>query len=294
MERDMWRVVVAALRRLSRRCTRGQRYSNRAVLAVLLWAALHDRSIDWACKRTNWPMQAWRRRLPDQSAMSRRLRRPDVLDDLHRLLHILRGRDVDGDPQVRADGKALAVCSFSQDTEAKVGWGDGKFERGYTLHAVVVNARRLVAHEVQPMNTPEARVTATLVERADREGLLNGKELLLADAPYDTNPLHAAARRAGLRMLAPRRRPDQGLATNRKHDPGRVLSMTLLEGDPEIAAWQREARVPVEHYFAGMVTGARLHALPPWVRTLPRVRVWVAAKIAPNAARISLVPAKVA
>lgn len=294
MERDIWREIVAALRRLPRRCSGGQRYSNRAVLAVLLWAALHDRPIDWACRRSSWPVQAWRRPLPDQSTMSRRLRRPDVLDDLHRLLHLLQGRDTDTGPHVLADGKALAVSNFSQDEDAAVGWGTGHYERGYKLHAVVASARRLIAHEVEPMNTPEALVTAKLVQRAEGQGLLQGKSLLLADASYDTNPLHAAARRAGLQMLAPRRRPDQGLATNRTHDPGRVLSVTLLEGDPEIAARQRRTRVPVEHYFAGLVSGARLDALPPWVRTLPRVRVWVAAKIALNAARWSRIPVAVA
>ena len=33
--------------------------------------ALYDRSINWACQRGHWPFQAWRRRLPDQSTMSR-------------------------------------------------------------------------------------------------------------------------------------------------------------------------------------------------------------------------------
>jgi hypothetical protein len=45
-------------------------YDNRTVIAVLLWAALHDRPIVWACQRSSWPVQAWRRRLPDQSTMS--------------------------------------------------------------------------------------------------------------------------------------------------------------------------------------------------------------------------------
>jgi hypothetical protein len=294
MERDIWRVIVAALRRLPRRSSRGQQYSNAEVLAVVLWAALHDRSILWACRRSNWPVQAWRRRLPDQSTMSRRLRRPDVLDDLEVLLHMLQGADDSGSPFVLTDGKPLAVSHFSQDGDATLGWGAGKHERGYKLHVLAVGARRLCTHEVLPMNMPEAQATATLLARADACGLLRGKSVLLADASYDTNPLHAAAGRAGLLMLAPRRLPHRGLATNRGHDIGRVISMAVLEGGPEFAAWQKRARAPVEHYFAGLVTGAGLHALPPWVRTLTRVRVWVAAKVALNAARLTLVPKKVA
>lgn len=294
MERDNWRVIVAALRRLPRRSSRGQRYSNREILAVLMWAVLHDRAIDWACRRSSWPVQAWRRRLPDQSTMSRRLRHPSVLADLEALLRLLQGTDDSGSPFVLTDGKPLAVSIFSQDTDAKVGWGAGKHERGYKLHVLASNARRLCVHEVLPMNTPEALATAMLLERADARGLLRGKTVLLADASYDTNPLHAAAARVGLLMLAPRRLPHKGLAANRAHDIGRVISMTVLEGGPEFAAWQKRARAPVEHYFAGLVTGAGLHALPPWVRTLTRVRVWVAAKIALNASRLTLVPKKVA
>ena len=65
---------------------RNASYSNREILAVLLWAALHNKPICWACLRSSWPLQAWRRRLPDQSTMSRRLRDPDVWGDLRRLI----------------------------------------------------------------------------------------------------------------------------------------------------------------------------------------------------------------
>jgi hypothetical protein len=294
MERDIWRVIVAALRRLPRRCSSSQLYSNRDVLAVLLWAALHDRSILWACQRRNWPMQAWRRKLPDQSTMSRRLRQPDVLDDLNAFMHLLQGACDDNQAIVLADGKPLAICCFSQDNDAKFGWGAGQHQRGYKLHVLATSARRLIAYEVTPMNEPEAIVTARLLDRAHEQGLLQEKKLLIADASYDTNPLHAAVRAKEMQMLSPRRRPDKSLATTREHDVGRVLSMMLLEGDPEIARWQRNTRAPVEHYFGNLSTGAGLHTLPPWVRTLPRVRVWTAAKIALNAARLSRVRGKVA
>ena len=92
MERELWRQITGVLRRLPRRWSAAQRYSNRQVLAVLLWAALHERSISWACRRSAWPIQAWKRRLPDQSTMSRRLRDHSVLEDLQRLLTLLGDR----------------------------------------------------------------------------------------------------------------------------------------------------------------------------------------------------------
>lgn len=282
MERDIWRVMVAALWRLPRTRDRRQLYSDREVLAILFWAALHDRSINWACRRSSWPTQAWRRRLPDQSTMSRRLREPRILGVLELVLRLVQEGWDDGDDLALLDGKPLAVNSFSQDRDASNGWGAGQHQRGYKLHALTANARRLIAHRVEPMNVPESTVAAGLLREAGvREGTL-----VLGDASYDTNPLHEVARSCGLQLLAPRRKPGTSLSDGHRQDPGRVLSTTLLEGDPEIARWQRGHRAAVEHYFAGL-SAAGLHALPPWVRTLPRVRVWVAAKLALNAARIA-------
>ncbi len=85
MERELWRSVTRAIRRLPRWWPRGAVYDNRQVLAVLLWASLHGRSVSWACQRGHWPVQAWRRALPDQSTMSRRLRDQRLLEDLRRL-----------------------------------------------------------------------------------------------------------------------------------------------------------------------------------------------------------------
>lgn len=295
MERDIWRVIVAALRRLPRRCAAGQRYANRDVLAVLLWAALHDRSILWACQRRNWPMQAWRRRLPDQSTMSRRLRRADLLDDLRTLLHIVQATFDDRDNRMlRVDGKALAVSSFSDDPDAANGWGTGQYQRGYKLHALVANAQRLIDFQVEPMNTQESVVAGELLLGAARTGRIARGGLVLADASYDSNPLHGVAHACGMQLLAPRRRPGTGLSEGHKQQVGRVLSKELLESDPLMLRWQCSRRAAVEHYFGGLSSAAGLHTLPPWARTLTRVRVWVAAKLVLNAARIARNQAAVA
>lgn len=295
MERGTWRVIMAALRRLPRRCSSGQRYSNRDVLAVLLWAALHDRSILWACARTHWPVQAWRRRLPDQSTMSRRLRCPGVLDDLRTLLHLAQSAFDDGDnATLRVDGKALAVSSFSADADAADGWGTGQHQRGYKLHALVANARRLIEFCVEPMNTPESTVAGALLRRAARAGRLARGGLVLADASYDSNPLHAVARRCQVQLLAPRRRPGTGLSRGHRQQPGRVRSARLLESDPRAFRWFSARRSVVEHYFGGLSAAAGLHTLPSWVRGLTRVRLWTAAKIVLNAARIARRSVKVA
>lgn len=193
MELDIWQIVVAALKRLPPTCKPKQLYTTAQVLAVLLWAALHDRSILWACRRRSWPVQAWRRRLPDQSTMSRRLHDPALLEGLTRVLDIIQRAFDDGDNSLlRIDGKPPSVCNSSP---TRWSWA-----------------------------TPS----------------------------YNTNALHKVAR------------------------------------------WQRNERAAIEHFFGGLSSAGGLYALPPWTRTLGRVRVWVYAKVALNAARIARTQARAA
>src|SRR2546421_392530 len=73
MERELWKVVYTRLKRTARRFR--QKYVHHQpwrIAAVLLWAAVHDRPVSWACDKRNW--SATRRRpgaIP--SAAARRL-----------------------------------------------------------------------------------------------------------------------------------------------------------------------------------------------------------------------------
>lgn len=295
MERDIWRIVVAALKRLPPTCKPKQLYTTAEVLAVLLWAALYDRSILWACRRRSWPVQAWRRRLPDQSTMSRRLRDPALLEHLTRVLDIIQRAFDDGDNSLlRIDGKPLSVSVFSDDRDATMGWGAGIYARGYKLHAIVANARRIVAFIVEPMGVAECTTGEKLIEQAAKRVHLKPDTLVLGDPSYDTNALHKVAREHGTQLLAGRRRPGTALSKGHAQDPGRVVSTQLLEGDEEVARWQRNERAAIEHFFGGLSSASGLYALPPWTRTLGRVRVWVYAKVALNAARIARTQARAA
>jgi hypothetical protein len=295
MERELWRRIVAALRRLPRWRPAGAVYDNREVLAVLLWAALHDRAVLWACSRASWPVQAWRRRLPSQPTMSRRLGDPRLLEDLAALVHALQAALGPPEGPLVVDGKPLPVSRFSADPDAREGWGAGRHALGYKLHALVDSAQRLVSFSVRPMNEAECVCAAPLVARARERGLVPADARLLADASYDSNPLYAAAAAAGLRLIAPRRRPGRPLCGNREHHPDRLRAAALTEGDPAGAAEVRRARTAVERYFGTLATfGGGLFALPPWVRRLRRVRPWVGAKLAINAARHALRRAAVA
>ena len=288
MERDVWRGMVAAIRRLPRWSPAGALYDNRSVLAVLFWAALHDRSILWATQRRNWPAQAWRRGLPDQSTMSRRLRDPRILDDLRRLPEILQ-RGAQTAAVLLVDGKALPVSNFSHDPDARNGWGAGGHAKGYKLHLLIDSCWRMLAWEVRPMNEAECTVAQELVRDASERGVLPAQAVMLADASYDSNPLHATAAAANVRMIAPRRKAERSLSPSHPHHPNRLRSIVLTERDAQTAARLRSMRSSIEQFFGALASvGGGLISLPAWSRRLTRVRCWVGAKLALHAARLAM------
>jgi len=261
-------------------------YTWAEALAVLFWAALHDRPISWACRRGNWPMQAWRRRLPGQSTMSRRLRDPAVVPMLDAVLRwVQEGREEDAELLI-ADGKPLEVSEYTTDPDARVGRGAGCFAPGYKLHAIIdPKAQAMHGWEVLPMNASEPGTAAGLVGRA----CAGARGILLGDSIFDSNPLHGRVDARGWQLIAPRKQPGTGLGT-RKHHPGRLLSLLLTEGP--LGSWEEDwkpQRDAIERYFGAMASfGGGLSGLPSWVRRIHRVRVWVGAKLGINAARIAL------
>ncbi|MCB1281568.1 MAG: transposase [Salinibacterium sp.] len=281
MDHGVWRRLMAGLRGVPRWSPPRARYSNRDVLAVVLWSALHDRPLSWGCRRSSWPMQSWRRRLPDQSTLSRRLRHPRLGDDLRALIARLQ-RDMPVSDVLVVDGKAFALREHTSDPDATDGWGSGAYSRGYKLHALIDTVHRLLDFELRPMNEAESTTAKAMVERMHAVGA----GTLLGDASYDSNPLHAACASRGLRLLAPRRRPDRPLCKNRRHEPGRLAAVVEIEsGCPPSVMRERGS---VERFFSRLAIATRLFALPPWARRLHRVTAWVAAKLAINAASISI------
>lgn len=288
MERDIWTRITAALKRVPSTRPRNAVYTVRQIVAVLLWAALHDRPISWACKRGNWPMQAWRRDLPDQSTMSRRLRHRSMLETLEKLLMVIQ-RDNPADEVVVADGKPLELSGYTRDPDAKVGRGAGRMSKGYKVHVLLnPTAQRVVGHQTHALNVSETTTAADLVGR-ERVDVPRGG-LMLGDALYDSNPLHHAVHARGCQLVAPRKRPGTGLGS-RSHHPNRIQSIRLTEGqDREV--WEKTLkpqRDAIERFFGAWASfGGGLSSLPTWVRRIHRVRPWVAAKLVINAARIAI------
>lgn len=288
MEREIWRRVVAALRSIPPTRPRNAVYTDRQIAAVFLWAALHDRPIDWACKRKNWPMQAWRRALPDQSTMSRRLRHSEMHDLLWSLLQRVQRHFGAGEVLV-ADGKPLELSEHTGDPDAARGRGAGRYAKGYKLHLMLDSSVRAIrGYQVHPLNVSEPTTMAAILDCSRTEVACGSR--LLGDRIFDSNTLHAAAANRGCQLIAPRKRPYTSTG-HRRHHPHRYESIRLTEG-VDRCIWDQvlsPQRVQIERFFGAMsAAGGGLFALPPWVRRLHRVRLWVAAKLVINATQIAL------
>ena len=278
MERNVFSVVVDRLARAPRsgdrppKCT----YTAREVVAVMLWATLHDRPISWAVRRENWPPHDRTRRLPSSATMSRRARDPAILRLLERVRTMMRVAG-DGVRTLVVDGRALPVARHSADPDAAFGYGAGGLHNGYKLHMLADLCGNCRAFRVTPMNAHEPAAARELLGQLDP----GDADTLLADAAYDDNRLYDAAGGRGIELNTPRRYKDADGLGHHRHSPHRLAAIERLRANPAIL----KPRRTIEGLFGtqGNTVGG-LGPLPNCVRTLPRVTRWVAAKLVIDAA----------
>ena len=277
MERELFTLLMDQLTRLPQARHRPAKstYRHADVLAVLLWAALHDRPISWATQRRNWPTHDRTRPLPSNATMTRRLRRPAI----NRLLDQLTASMRDAAPGSRTlviDGRPLTIARHSRDADAAYGRAAGGMGKGYKLHQIVDLQGNLRSWRVTPLNVNEKQPALEMIEQLEP----GEADTALADNNYDANKLYDAAGRRGLQLLAPRRKNAKRIIRNRQ-SPWRLRAIALLQEDPGLLAPRRF----IETCFAiqGNQIGG-LGPLPNHVRGLARVTRWVAAKLAIDAA----------
>lgn len=276
MERELWPTVYRLLR------DEGADFSQKSVpyqpgliVAVLFWAALHDRPRYWACDPKNWATTTLRpAALPSPSALSRRARSLAVgwlmraVED--RLRRAAEPTSVSG-----LDGKPRPVGSRGADPDARP---KGPFGPGSKRHAIWAGQPAPAAWEVTAAGVGEAPVAERLVGRVDSGGDL------LADGNYDSGPLFDAAARSGYQMVVDHGRPDAG-AGHRRQSPHRLRSIALRPTAFGRALYA--VRGGIERSFGNAVGFAGgLGPLPAWVRRWHRVHCWVSAKLTINAVRI--------
>jgi hypothetical protein len=280
MERELWPLLYRWLRETAKDFRQKYvQYQPWVLVAVFLWAALHDRPVSWACQRRHWStttLRPWR--LPSASTLSRRIDRVAV-GMLWRALE-QRLRD-SGQPALVAfvDGKPLPVGGNSKDPDARFGRGAGCVAKGYKLHAIWTTRGVPEAWDVTALNANEKAVAQELVKQLGHGGYL------LGDGNYDASYLYDAAAAQGYQLVAPFRECRQPGSGKHYQSPHRLRSIAILQSDYGKALYK--ARTTIERAFAHVTSFAGgLQPLPAWVRGEDRVRTWVWAKLLINAVRI--------
>ena len=274
MEHQLFQLIVQILASLSQRHSPFWKFSDREIVEVFYWSALHDRPVSWSLERRNWPIHLRQRSLPSNTTMSRRLRSRSVralLETLERRIT----RPTSGGLYWIIDGKPLPIGGASKDRQAGYGRSAGGKAKGYKLHAILNCQGELATWRIAPMNKDERTMATRMVPQAGLCGYL------VADSNYDSNHLHAVCDRVGnLQLVAPRRRG--GVLGHHHHAPGRLRSVGLTESPfPAFADGLLDERNSIERSFGQLTSwGGGLGPLPAWVRTHRRVVRWVQAKLA--------------
>jgi hypothetical protein len=275
MERELWPRIYHELREAARGThQKDVTYQPWVIAAVLLWAALHDRPVSWACDPRNWSTTRLRpEALPSASTMSRRPGRTVFGVFLNRVAARLRG---DGPPawELVIDGKPLAVGHCSKDPDAK----GTRLGKGYKLHALWGSRPLPEAWEVTAVRDYEGAVAERLLRQ------VRGLGFLFGDGNYEASRLYDAAAARGYQLLA---RPD-ARDTGRGHryqSPHRAAALALFADG---LGWRLyRVRGSIERRFGNAGSfGGGLGPLPNWVRRLGRVSRWVWCKLVINAHRI--------
>lgn len=278
MERELWPLLYRLLQATAKDFHQKYvTYQPWALAAVLLWAALHDRPLSWACQERNWSTTRLRPvQLPSPSTISRRLYTVGTGLFLRALEQRIRDS---GEPRLVAflDGKPLPVGGASKDPEAKRGRSAGGMAKGYKLHAVWSDRPMPEAWDVAPLNVHELVVAERLLEQ------LSGGGYLLADGNYDSSYLADRAYQRGYQLVTPL--PENAGKGHRYQSVHRLRNRDLLAG-----VFGQELyglRANIERSFGNATSfAAGLGPLPAWVRRQHRVRTWVWAKLLINGVRI--------
>jgi hypothetical protein len=276
MDRQLWHIVTRAIVRVNRQLPRDgrrPRYSDVLIVRMFLWSAWHERPMVWACDRQHYTGLFRPRRLPSVSQFCRRLKAPRVL----RMIDAVNDRLIQRDRPATVsffDGKPLPISNHSRDTDAKKGYADGTFRRGYKLHAWATEDGRIGRFAVRAMNVGEPNTARELTDR------IPAGCLVLADANYDSAKLYKAVDACGAQLLTPLKGRAQSAVRRRYMPNARRRAMDLWQRHPADCKRTLATRYQIERIFGALTcVGGGLNPLPAWVRRLPRVQRWVTAKI---------------
>ena len=282
MDRDGWRALKASVKKVCRSFKfqgRKRPYSFELILLMYFWIVSHRRPLYQACRRGTYGDLFRPRKLPGVSQFCRRVKEA-VFQELLLAVHVDLVGEGHESPVKVIDGKPLLVSPVSNDPDARSGHITGGFGKGYRLHAVITEKRRILIWSVMPLNVAEQTVALELAGRLKPGG---PQSLVLADSNYDSAPLHKALDQSNHRLLTPlkaQQRVKDGKhhpVTLRQMGPQRRQAVAVWNDHPDLARYVLKDRVRVENLFSGMTMALDAGSPPPWVRRLERVRRWAGA-----------------
>jgi hypothetical protein len=286
MELELWAELSQAICDVQRDFKFNPRdaHPTALIMRVHLWSVLHDRPTLWACEPKNWTRRTRPRQLPDQSTMSRRMRRGDFQLFLRAMTRRLGGKAQEYLLKVM-DGKPLELPNHTGDPDARWGRGVSRLSVGYKLHLICSGNPMPDAFAITPLDVCEKQMAARMIKR------VRGCGYLLADGHYDASWLYDLCHYHNHLLVSPRCKPGTGMG-HHYQSPHRQRSIQLLEPPVGINSFGPSLyrkRTDVERRLSQLTCfGAGLGPLPPWVRRIWRVRNWVWAKLLIDACRIRI------
>jgi hypothetical protein len=283
MDLQLWAELSSAISDVQQQLKPRPRdlHSTAGIVRVHLWSVLHDRPTCWACEPGSWTRHTCPAHLPDQSTLSRRMRRDDFEDFLIGMSKRLKGRSQQWLMKI-VDGKPLELSHNSRDPDAAWGWGVSRKARGYKLHVIHAGNHMPEDFVITPLDTCEKQMAARMIKR------VGGGGYLLADTHYDASWLFDHCNTNNHQLVCPRAKAGAGLG-HHQQSPQRLRAIDMLEAPARINPFGPTLycrRSDVERKFSNLTCfGGGLTVLPPWVRRIWRVRRWVWGKILVNAAR---------
>ena len=285
MDKKVWSIVtkmIVSVNRSLERTGRRPRYSDVLIMRMYLWAVWHDRPMCWACYRRHYASLFRPRVLPSVSQFSRRLK-TERIEKMIQAVHERLSQTRTLSRLSFFDGKALPVSKHSRDKDAKKGYADGSFRKGYKLHAWATQDGRIPRFRVLPMNCGEPNTARELTD------LIPHGSLVLADANYDSGKLYQAVDDQNSQLLTPLKGMAESVCQLRRMPAARKRAIKLWQRFGNQCKELLKLRYEIERIFSAVTCfGGGLSPLPAWVRRLPRVRKWVSAKLIFYHARLIL------
>jgi hypothetical protein len=286
MDREIWCSILVAVKRAARQVkptVRCPLFGDWLIVAMYFWTCRHDRPQCWACDPTHYGRLFRPRKLPSISQFNRRLRTESVQLILQRVHNDLAkiGRVA---TLTIVDGKPLLVSPVTQDRDARCGHVTGGFGRGYKLHAMVTEDKRIIVWSVTALNVHETHVAEAMCAYLPPQ---LADALILGDGNYDAADLHKEVVCTGARLVVPLRGMATHPVTLRQMGAARRDHVKATTEQPDLVKYILKIRSGIERTFSMLTCyGGGLGPLPAWVRHVERVTRWVGCKIALYHARL--------